>query len=71
MARNASNLDDREEPPIGFHFHFYRKPFPIPDIERAIRRSAAAGNQPADAILFYVVLGRAFAMDSPIRGKVS
>jgi hypothetical protein len=50
---------------LGFHFHFYRKPVPVPDIEKALK---TVGKQ--QAMAFYIVGGRAFPMNGQISKKV-
>jgi hypothetical protein len=63
-SSNESAIGDVDDS-LGFHFHFYRKPFPVPDIEKALK---TVGKQ--QAIAFYIVGGRAFPMNGQISKKV-
>ena len=62
-AVNQSSNGAIDEP-LGFHFHFYKRPFPVTDIEKAMR-----GPQQSTTA-FYIVGGRAFPMGGQIGKKV-
>jgi hypothetical protein len=58
---NQTPASQNDDPPLGFHFHFYRRPFPDTEMEKAMKSPKAA--------IFYVVGGKAFPAGAGILGK--